>query len=477
MNIIYCILFAEFRFLSVYVNDFYVIAYPAQRAFTVPGAAPFSYTVPAISTENFPLTDDTFYPPIYAMGGNDIFSTVEQKGYGDSVVDIRSRVLNGSLVTFAIAAVLGLGISFYRAIDVGWQNVTLLHTALAVILWLTTIFRSKLHFRIRATVCIGILYAVGIAGVAVYWLSGHGVLFLIVSSFVATLLFGIRPGLILTVTTMVLLACISMIVYLGWLTFDIDFNTYAHAPSSLLTMVGAYGLVTSITSIFAGQIHKHLIASIQLKTETETLLKESLREKELLLKEIHHRVKNNMQIILSLLRLQERSMGDEKLRAMLQDSQSRIRSMALVHDQVYRSRDMANIAFDRYVNSLVSELLKTYSVQQRIEVQVDIGNVRVGIDSAIPCGMILNELISNSMKHAFSEGRGKIMIAFEQEGGGYKLTVSDNGKGLPEDFTIEGQESLGLTLISLLVKQLDGEMAIDRSSGTRFTIRFPGSIG
>ena len=410
------------------------------------------------------------------MGGIDIFSTGEQKGYGDPVANIRSRVLNGALVIFAIAAVLGLAISFYRAVDVGWQDVTLLHTVLAVILWLTAIFRNRLHFRIRATVCIVILYAVGIAGVLVYWLSGHGLLFLIVSSFVVTLLFGIRPGIILTLTTIALLTCISMMVYLGWLTFDIDFNTYAHSPSSLLTMVGAYGLITSITSLFAGQIHRHLIASIQLKTETEVLLKESLKEKELLLKEIHHRVKNNMQVILSLLRLQERSITDEKLRTMLQDSQNRIRSMALVHDQVYRSHDMANIAFDRYVNNLVSELLNTYAMRQQIEVQVDIGSVRVGIDSAIPCGMILNELISNSMKHAFPEGSGKIMIAFEQEAVGYELTVSDNGKGLPEDFAIEGQDSLGLTLIGLLVKQLDGEMAIDRSSGTRFTIRFPASI-
>jgi two-component sensor histidine kinase len=408
------------------------------------------------------------------MSGNNIFSTGEQKGYGDTVINIRSRVLNGALVTFAIAAVPGLGISFYRAIDIGWQNITLLHAGLAVILWLTAILRHKLNFRIRATVCIGILYAIGIAGLATYWLSGHGLLFLIVSSFVATLLFGIRPGLILTVITVVLLAFVLVAIYLGWLTFGIDFNVYAHAPSSLLTMMVVYGMVTSITSFFAGQIHRHLITSIQLKTETEMQIKESLREKELLLKEIHHRVKNNMQVILSLLRLQERNIRDEEMITMLHDSQSRIRSMALVHDQIYRSHDMANIEFDRYVNRLVNELFTTYAVRQQIEVDVDIGSVHIGIDSAIPCGMILNELISNSLKHAFPEGRGKIVIAFEQDGGGYNtLTVSDNGEGLPEGFTIEGQESLGLTLVTLLVKQLDGEMEVDRRTGTRFTIRFP----
>jgi two-component sensor histidine kinase len=412
------------------------------------------------------------------MSINDIFSTGEQKEYEDTVFNIQSRVLDWALVTFAIAAIPGLVISFYRAIDIGWQNITFLHTGLGVILWLTAIFRHRLQFRIRATVCIGIIYAVGIAGLVVYWLSGHGLLFLIISSFVATLLFGIRPGLILTVTTIAILACILAAVYLGWLTFDIDFNVYAHAPSSLLTMMGTYGMVTSITSYFAGQLHRHLIANIQRKTETEMLLKESLREKELLLKEIHHRVKNNMQIILSLLRLQERCTMDEEMITMLHDSQSRIRSMALVHDQIYRSHDMANIEFDQYVNSLVKELLNTYSVRQRIEVKVNIGSVRIGIDSAIPCGMILNEIISNSLKHAFPEGRGKIVIAFEQEGDGYNtMIVNDNGKGLPEDFTIEGQESLGLTLINLLVKQLDGEITIDGSTGTRFTIRFPASSG
>lgn len=416
--------------------------------------------------------------PIYVMRGNDIFSTSEQKGYEDTITDIRSRVLNGAIVTFAIAAIPGLGISFYRAIDIGWQNITLLHTGLAVILWLTAIFRHKLHFRVRATVCIGILYAIGIAGLVVYWLSGHGLLFLIVSSFVTTLLFGIRPGLILTVITVVLLAFVLAAIHLGWLTFDIDFNAYAYAPSSLLTMMVVYGMVTSITSFFAGQIHRHLIASIQLKTETEMLLKESLREKELLLKEIHHRVKNNMQVILSLLRLQERSIRDEEMITMLQESQSRIRSMSLVHDQIFRSHDMANIEFDRYVKRLVNEIFTSYAVRQQIDVEVNVGSVRIGIDSAIPCGMILNELISNSLKHAFPESRGKIMIAFEQEVGGYNtLTVSDNGKGLPEGFTIEEQESLGLTLVNLLVKQLDGEMGIDRSTGTRFTIRFPAYTG
>jgi two-component sensor histidine kinase len=387
-------------------------------------------------------------------------------------------VLDVSLVTFAIAAVPGLGISFYRAIDIGWQNVTFLHTGLAVILWLTAIFRQRLQFRVRAIVCIGIIYTVGIAGVVSYWLSGHGLLFLIVSSIVATLLFGIGPGLILTVTTMALLACISIMVYMNWLNFGIDFNTYASAPSSLLTMVGAYGMVTTITSFFAGQIHRHLIANIQLKTETEMLLKESLKEKEVLLKEIHHRVKNNMQVILSLLRLQERNIKDEEMKTMLHDSQNRIRSMALVHNQIYRSHDMANIGFDQYVNSLVNELLSTYGVRKHIEVEVNIGSVRIGIDSAIPCGMILNEIISNSLKHAFPEGRGEIVIAFEQEGDGYNtMTVSDNGKGLPDDFAIERQESLGLTLINLLVEQLDGEIAIDGSTGTRFTIKFPASTG
>jgi two-component sensor histidine kinase len=412
------------------------------------------------------------------MSSNDIFSAGEQEGYGDTITTIRSRVLDVSLITFAIAAVPGLGISFYRAIDIGWQNVTFLHTGLAVILWLTAIFRQRLQFRVRAIVCIGIIYTVGIAGVVSYWLSGHGLLFLIVSSIVATLLFGIGPGLILTVTTMALLACISIMVYMNWLNFGIDFNTYASAPSSLLTMVGAYGMVTTITSFFAGQIHRHLIANIQLKTETEMLLKESLKEKEVLLKEIHHRVKNNMQVILSLLRLQERNIKDEEMKTMLHDSQNRIRSMALVHNQIYRSHDMANIGFDQYVNSLVNELLSTYGVRKHIEVEVNIGSVRIGIDSAIPCGMILNEIISNSLKHAFPEGRGEIVIAFEQEGDGYNtMTVSDNGKGLPDDFAIERQESLGLTLINLLVEQLDGEIAIDGSTGTRFTIKFPASTG
>jgi two-component sensor histidine kinase len=209
-------------------------------------------------------------------------------------------------------------------------------------------------------------------------------------------------------------------------------------------------------------------------------IKSSLREKEVLLKEIHHRVKNNMQVISSLLNLQSEQIKDKYYIDMFKESRNRIRSMALVHEKLYQSKNLANIDSSDYIKSLISDLFTFYNISRgHISAKIDVQNVNLSIDTAIPCGLIINELVSNSLKYAFPEGRdGEIKITFneilDEEGNSeYELVVSDNGAGIPESIDIRKTSSLGLKLVVNLVEhQLQGKLRLDRTNGTKFHIRF-----
>ncbi|PKL70882.1 MAG: hypothetical protein CVV30_05960 [Methanomicrobiales archaeon HGW-Methanomicrobiales-1] len=201
----------------------------------------------------------------------------------------------------------------------------------------------------------------------------------------------------------------------------------------------------------------------------------SLKEKEMLLKEIHHRVKNNMQVISSLLFMQERLVKDVKVREILRESQNRIRSLALVHEELYRSANLDEIDYSAYLHKIVRQLSESYNVDPTaIQTQIFSEKVFLDINKAVPCSLILNELMSNAIKHAFPSGRkGIITIDFKFESGTYTLIFSDDGIGLAENITFEWTESLGMQLIAGLVKQLNGTIVSDRKAGTKYTITFP----
>ncbi|MBI5458813.1 PocR ligand-binding domain-containing protein [Methanobacterium sp.] len=208
----------------------------------------------------------------------------------------------------------------------------------------------------------------------------------------------------------------------------------------------------------------------------EKAIKESLDEKEVLLREIHHRVKNNMQIISSLLSLQSQHVEGEETLDVLKESQGRVRSMAMIHEKLYQSPNFTKIDFKDYIEKLASNLIYTYKVQARDIRQVfDVKDVEMNIDTAIPCGLIINELITNSLKYAFpqsSNTNGFIKIELNQIEDRFKLVISDNGVGLPSHIQPENTETLGLQLVNNLVNQLEGTIKIDRTHGTKFTIIF-----
>jgi PAS domain S-box-containing protein len=207
----------------------------------------------------------------------------------------------------------------------------------------------------------------------------------------------------------------------------------------------------------------------------EERIRASLREKELLLKEVHHRVKNNMQIISSLLNIQSRHVKDKKYRELFKKSQNRIHSMALVHEKLYKSKDLARIDFAEYIRNLATHLLLSYnSKPETVKLKIDANDIYLEVDKAIPCAQIANEIITNALLYAFPEGEGgEINIDFHRDKkGNYTLAISDNGVGIPRDRDYRSTDSLGLLLVSGLTKQLNGELKLDNSRGTKYTITF-----
>ncbi len=210
------------------------------------------------------------------------------------------------------------------------------------------------------------------------------------------------------------------------------------------------------------------------KKKAQTQIKKSLQVKDMLLKEIHHRVKNNLMVISSLLNLQSRCIKDEASKSIFKDSQNRARSMAMIHELLYQSSDLKSINFGNYINKLTNELCSVYITDpNKIKLNMDIGDIMLDINTAIPLGLIVNELVSNSMKHAFPNNKqGKIDIKFNLDNGNYSMIVSDNGVGFPQDYNIENSDSLGLKIVNSLTEQIDGEIKIEISNGSKFILNF-----
>jgi len=207
----------------------------------------------------------------------------------------------------------------------------------------------------------------------------------------------------------------------------------------------------------------------------ESMLMKSLEEKTVLIKELHHRVKNNMQVVSSLISLQARKIDDEKYRAIFMESSNRIQAMAMVHEKMYHSGDMARVDFSRYAREIAERLLYSFSLEPgQVELEVDVRDIFLGIDEAVPCGIILNELITNAFKHAFKDGRrGKLAIRFTRENDGrHRLVVQDDGPGMPERLVTSAEESLGMQIVTALTRQLDGTISINGAGGTRVELVF-----
>ncbi len=229
-----------------------------------------------------------------------------------------------------------------------------------------------------------------------------------------------------------------------------------------------------VYTIFANSLQTALLNALTLekKEKAEKELKASLKGKELLLKEIHHRVKNNMQIISSLLSLQSNYVEGEAVNV-LKESQNRVKSMAIIHEKLYQSYDLTHINFKEYIESLLNYLFHSYTKNfGDVTIKLDVEEIFFSIETAVPLGLIINELVSNSLKYAFPQEKGEITLKIYKKLDGFTIQISDNGVGMPDEIKFTTTDSLGLQLVSSLVNQLDGSVELKRHNGTSYLINF-----
>ena len=224
-----------------------------------------------------------------------------------------------------------------------------------------------------------------------------------------------------------------------------------------------------------GRLVTAAVRDITERKRAEEQINAALAEKEALLAEIHHRVKNNLQMVVSLLHLQSGHVKDEAAHSIFLDSENRVKAMALMHERLYRSEALSRIDLSDYIETLARDLFRAYGLESSgVDLQLDIEDLPLGIDTVIHCGLLVNELVSNAFKHAFPEGgKGKVTVALrEQSAGRFELVVKDDGVGLPSNFDLTKSDTLGLQLISTLTDQLDGTLAVESSKGAEFRIVF-----
>lgn len=209
------------------------------------------------------------------------------------------------------------------------------------------------------------------------------------------------------------------------------------------------------------------------RKKAENKIIQSLKEKEVLLQEIHHRVKNNLQVISSLLSLQSRYIKDKDVLELFKESQNRVKSMTLVHEKLYQAHDVSQVDFSDYIGELARVLFRSYGISlDKISLDLEVDDVSVDVNMAIPCGLIITELVTNSLKYAFPSGKGTIKISFNKIDSKYILQVEDNGVGIPENIDLKKSKSLGLRLVRTLTDQLGGEVEMEKVRGTKFKIIF-----
>jgi two-component sensor histidine kinase len=248
-----------------------------------------------------------------------------------------------------------------------------------------------------------------------------------------------------------------------------------------IALVLCFGLVT----YFAGNNKKYilsltdhqeqLVKEIELRTKNEELVKKSLHEREILLAEIHHRVRNNLAIISGLINIQANSLKEEKSKEIFEETKNRIYAMALIHTLLYQNKSFADIDFSQYIDLFCGNIQKSYHTHSGVTIEKNIEKVDFDINTAIPLAMIINELVTNSFKHAFKDqSKGKITINLKKAGDDqFKICISDDGPGIDKDINSLLSEGIGLDIVRSLTEQIDGQLHYTNEHGSNFTVTFP----
>ena len=236
-------------------------------------------------------------------------------------------------------------------------------------------------------------------------------------------------------------------------------------------MPGKY-IITTYAFVPPDLVMVHITDITELK-RAEEQLKKSLKEKEVMIKEIYHRVKNNLAVVSGLLNIQAANIKDKKAKAAFQATRDRIFSLSAVHSQLYHSENYSYVDYKEYIKKLVSNIYYSFQMSGHVKLHLDLADITLPIDKAIPCGLLVNEIVTNALKHAFPEKRkGNLRITTHSlEDKNIEIIVKDDGIGIPESFNIEKTETLGLKLIDLMTKQIEGTLEIESKKGTEFKIR------
>ncbi len=246
----------------------------------------------------------------------------------------------------------------------------------------------------------------------------------------------------------------------------VDYVTKPFRANELRTRVN--------THLQLRQARREVVAKNAVLETLNTELATSLEQNRMLLREVNHRVKNNLNVVCSLLDLQADQVKDPRDAELFAEARNRVTVMASVHEALYRSTTLCSITAGEFFTTIAYKLVRSYN-RGDIHIQVECGDLSLGMDDLIPCGLIINELVTNSLKYAFPEGRrGVLTISLVETGPKLLLTVCDDGVGMPHGLVVEQLESLGLVLVNSLAQQLGGDLELDRSCGTAFLIRFPG---
>ncbi len=289
-----------------------------------------------------------------------------------------------------------------------------------------------------------------------------------------------RPGSILLLLVAAWVVGAASLVYgpFAWkLTAAVSDHPEVKPALWVAAAVIAGIFLTMWILIFRGSRRELVLARAQLEQQrqSEARLAASLREKDSLLKEAHHRVKNNMQLIASLVSLQQGNVPEGPLRHLFQNFQGRVRTFALISERLYQSQNLAMIDMPGFVSSLGEDLLRSNDAAGRVTLETDVEPLSLDVDTAVPCGLIMNELLTNSLRHGFPAGRpGVLSVSLHANGDKtLRFNVRDNGVGQPPGLDFETCGSLGMQLVQILTAQLEGKLQLDRSQGTNITIAFP----
>jgi two-component sensor histidine kinase len=399
-----------------------------------------------------------------------------------SMADVRDRLANFTLLLFTLLGLPTIIISLLRIREFGWMPSMYVHLAVYLLIVALCVFRNSIPHQVKAGMVLALLFILGSASFPAFATAGSGIFFYLVIVVLGTLYYGFRGGTVALVSCLAGLFAAMAATLSGHIDPAVDLNFYALSVSSWSAKIAAFTLLGGLCLGLMSLMQKWLLRGIQDMEEeieehrqTENHLQDSLAEKEVLLREVHHRVKSNLHVVMSLLDLHLSRTSDHSDSRAIADSKNRLRVMAQIHEDLYSSRDLSSIDFSQFLGNLASGILDSYALDTvAVKLDLRLEPADLIVDTAIPCGLIVNELISNSLKYAFEDRkRGTIRIEFSQMGEDqYRLIVADNGVGFSPTEAMQGDAQFGLTLIEAVSHQLGAETTFTSDGGTTFTMVF-----